>query len=71
MVLVHKEQGQMSEEYEDMNKDKSLTDVIRSEFGSSTNRRFLARMKAFKLEAEVPDQFRALLNRLDSAERSS
>ncbi len=61
----------MSEEYEDMKKNRPLTDVIRREFGTNANRRFLARMSAFKPETEVPDQFRALLNRLDNAERSS
>ena len=60
----------MSEENQKMNEDRPLTDVIRGELGSSTNRRFLARMKAFRLEADMPDQFGSLLARLDSAERS-
>jgi len=61
----------MSEEYEDMNNNRPLTDVVRREFGSHTNRRFLAKMSAFKPEADVPDQFNVLLNRLDEAERSN
>ena len=58
----------MTEEKADMKRKKSLTDLVREELGSDTNRRFLGRMQAFKLELDMPEQFRALLGELDQAE---
>ena len=58
----------MTEEKAIMKRKGSLKDVIRNEIGSDTNRRFLGRMQAFKLDAEMPDQFKLLLGELDRRE---
>lgn len=51
--------------------DRGLPQMIRKELGAETNRRFLTRMPAFRLEGDVPDQLRALLQQLDQAEDDS
>ena len=58
----------MSEEKADMRKERALTDLIRKELGSETNRRFLARVPAFRADAELPERLCALLGELDRAE---
>lgn len=60
----------MSKEKADMKKEKALTDVIRKEMTSNTNRRFLARMPAFRPDAELPERLTMLLGKLDRAERT-
>ena len=50
--------------------ETTLREIIRKELGSEANRRFLARMPAFRLEGPIPDEFRSLLGDLDRAERN-
>lgn len=59
----------MSEAKATMKMKRALASTIRKELGSDTNRRFLGRMQAFKLEAEIPDRLSTLLRSLDRAER--
>lgn len=49
-------------------REDALDQLIRKEIGSANNRRFLARMPAFKLDADMPDHFNDLLAELDRAE---
>ena len=58
----------MTEEKADMKRKESLTNLVRNELGSDTNRRFLGRMQAFKLEVDMPEKFKALLGELERAE---
>jgi hypothetical protein len=58
----------MNTQKAEMKKERQVTDLIRNELASETNRRFLTRMNAFKLEAGVPDQLMLLLRELDRAE---
>lgn len=58
----------MTEEKADMKRKESLTDLVRNQLGSDTNRRFLGRMQAFKLEVDMPEKFNALLGELEQAE---
>ena len=60
----------MSEEKADMKKERALTDVVRREMASDTNRRFLARMPVFRPEADLPERLTMLLGALDRAERA-
>ncbi|MEO3386877.1 hypothetical protein [Mesorhizobium sp. CAU 1741] len=60
----------MTEEKASMKRKGSLKDLVRKELGSDTNRRFLGRMKAFKLDGDIPDQFKSLLGELDQAENA-
>ena len=50
------------------NRNGRLSELIRREIGSETNRRFLARMPAFRPVAELPENLRTLLEELDCAE---
>lgn len=54
-----------------MGKEKRLTDVIQRQIGTADNRRFLARMPAFRPDAKLPDNFQALLGELDRAEAAA
>lgn len=51
-----------------INGRKALPELIRKEIGSETNRRFLARMPAFRPDGTLPDELQALLGELDRAE---
>lgn len=46
-----------------------LHKLIRKEIGSTTNRRYLARISVLQAQAELPDTFKELLSKLDMAER--
>ncbi|WP_175556705.1 hypothetical protein [Aerobium aerolatum] len=50
-------------------KQRQARDLIHQELTSETNRRFLNRMSAFKLERGLPDRLQDLLRQLDNAER--
>ncbi len=50
-------------------REPQLSTLIAKELRSETNRRFLGRMPAFKAEQTIPDNLRALLERLENAER--
>ena len=58
----------MTETKAGSNRRKALPELIRKEIGSETNRRFLARMPAFKPDTALPDELRLLLGELDRAE---
>ncbi|MBX9463831.1 MAG: hypothetical protein KL840_12895 [Aquamicrobium sp.] len=58
----------MSETKANTTREEALDQLIRKEIGSANNRRFLARMPAFKLDADMPDHFNDLLAELDRAE---
>ena len=49
-------------------REDALDQLIRKEIGSANNRRLLGRMPAFKVDADMPDQFNDLLAELDRAE---
>ena len=50
------------------NTDTALSDLIRKELGSDGNRRLLARIPAFRADADLPERLLALLGELDAAE---
>lgn len=58
----------MSEENHQMKKEKGATQSIRNALGSDTNRRFLTRMNAFRLETDIPDRLTSLLLELERTE---
>jgi hypothetical protein len=60
----------MSDEKANKKMDAALTDVIRKELASDTNRRFLKRMKAFRAEPELPSHLLDLLGALERTERT-
>ena len=60
--------GKMKDVQSNSKGDKALREVIRKELGTETNRRFLSRMPAFRLERELPEALTSLLRELDSAE---
>jgi len=49
--------------------EAKLTDLIRRQIGSDINRRHLARLPAFALPQDTPENLGRLLAELDSAER--
>ena len=53
-----------------MKRERALPDVIRKELGSDTNRRFLARMPAFRPESGMPERLSRLLGELDDIENA-
>lgn len=61
----------MSEMKANMKREEGLDKLIRKQIGSESNRRFLSRMPAFKLDADVPDRLSALLGQLDAAESAT
>lgn len=48
--------------------EKALSELIRKEIGSESNRRLLARLPAFKADGALPDRLIALLGEIDRAE---
>lgn len=48
---------------------KALTELIRKEIRSETNRRFLAGLPGFRADMNLPDELQTLLRELDRAER--
>lgn len=51
-----------------MKREGGLDELIRKEIGSANNRRFLTRMPAFKVDADMPERLGELLAELDRAE---
>ncbi|WP_136618517.1 MULTISPECIES: hypothetical protein [Mesorhizobium] len=49
-------------------KAEKLATEVRRQFGAETVTRFLRTLPAFRTEADIPDRFRELLDRLDGAE---
>ena len=49
-------------------KGEGLAAEVRRQFGAETVTRFLRTLPAFRTEADIPDRFRELLDRLDGAE---
>ncbi|MEO5756827.1 MAG: hypothetical protein ABIQ51_08225 [Mesorhizobium sp.] len=49
---------------------EGLATEIRRQFGNEATTRFLRTLPAFRTEADIPDQFRQLLDRLDGIEGS-
>jgi hypothetical protein len=49
---------------------EGLTADIRRQFGTEATTRFLRALPAFRMEADIPDHFRELLDRLDGIEAS-
>jgi hypothetical protein len=49
-------------------KAEALATEVRRQFGAETVTRFLRTLPAFRTEADLPDRFRELLDRLDGAE---
>ena len=58
----------MSEQKNIRSGEKALSDLIRKELVSESNRRLLDRIPDFKPDAELPEHFRNLLGQLDRAE---
>lgn len=54
---------------EETMKQRQARDLIQQELTSETNRRFLNRMSAFRLEGGLPERLQDLLRQLDNAER--
>ncbi|MER9297525.1 hypothetical protein NKI38_13675 [Mesorhizobium sp. M0621] len=51
-------------------KAERLAAEVRRQFGAEAITRFMRTLPAFRTEADIPDQFRKLLDRLDGAEKS-
>jgi hypothetical protein len=51
-------------------KGEKLATEVRRQFGAEAVTRFLRTLPAFRTEADIPDRFRELLDRLDGAEDS-
>jgi hypothetical protein len=49
---------------------EGLANDVRRQFGTEATTRFLRTLPAFRLEADIPDHFRELLDRLDGIEAS-
>ncbi|UVK47417.1 hypothetical protein BPNPMPFG_003190 [Mesorhizobium sp. AR07] len=49
-------------------KGERLATEVRRQFGAEAMTRFLRTLPAFRTEADIPDRFRELLDRLDGAE---
>jgi hypothetical protein len=52
------------------NRSKELAADIRRQFSTEATKRFLRTLPAFRTEADIPDKFRDLLDRLDGIEAS-
>lgn len=61
----------MSETKVNMKREEELNELIRKEISSASNRRLLARMPAFRLDADMPETLSALLGELDRAEAAT
>ncbi|ESY71193.1 hypothetical protein NKJ90_01385 [Mesorhizobium sp. M0051] len=51
-------------------KTERLAAEVRRQFGAEAVNRFMRTLPAFRTEADIPDRFRKLLDRLDGAEKS-
>ncbi|MER9305760.1 hypothetical protein NKJ06_25140 [Mesorhizobium sp. M0293] len=51
-------------------KAERLAAEVRRQFGAEAITRFMRTLPAFRTEADIPDRFRKLLDRLDVAEKS-
>lgn len=51
-----------------MKREGALDELIRKEIGSANNRRFLTRLPAFKVDADMPERLSELLAELEMAE---
>ena len=51
-------------------KRERLAAEVRRQFGAEAMKRFLRTLPAFRMEADIPDHFRELLDRLDGIEAS-
>ena len=49
-------------------KTERLATEVRRQFGAEAVTRFMRTLPAFRTEADLPDRFRELLDRLDGAE---
>jgi hypothetical protein len=49
---------------------EELAADVRRQFGTEATTRFLRTLPAFRTEADIPDHFRELLDRLDGIEAS-
>ena len=49
-------------------KAEELAAEVRRQFGAEAVTRFIRTLPAFRTEADIPDRFRELLDRLDGAE---
>ncbi len=49
---------------------EELASDIRRQFGTEATMRFLRTLPAFRIEADIPDRFKELLDRLDGIESS-
>lgn len=58
----------MSNTKANLKREEALDELIRKEIASSNNRRFLTRMPAFKVDADMPERLSKLLAELDKAE---
>ncbi|MCZ8547106.1 hypothetical protein OOJ09_23195 [Mesorhizobium qingshengii] len=52
-------------------KTEGLAAEVKRQFGAESTTRFLRTLPAFRTEADIPDRFRKLLDRLDGAESSA
>jgi len=52
------------------NRSDELAADIRRQFGTEATTRFLRTLPSFRTEADIPEHFRDLLDRLDGAEAS-
>jgi len=52
------------------NRSEDLAADVRRQFGTEATKRFLRTLPAFRTEADIPDRFRDLLDRLDGIEAS-
>ena len=60
----------MAETKASTKRKRALPELIRKEIGSDANGRYLARMPAFRPEAELPGGLQKLLGELERAERA-
>ncbi|SDA93065.1 hypothetical protein [Mesorhizobium qingshengii] len=51
-------------------KTERLAAEVKRQFGAEATTRFLRTLPAFRTEADIPDRFRKLLDRLDGVESS-
>ncbi|MER8374142.1 hypothetical protein [Mesorhizobium sp. M1409] len=51
-------------------KAERLATEVRRQLGAEAVTRFMRTLPAFRTEADIPDRFRKLLDRLDGAEKS-
>jgi hypothetical protein len=60
----------MSNDKANKKMEPALTEVIRKELSTDTNRRFLKRLKAFRPDPELPNHLVDLLGALERTERT-